>query len=331
MKVSITNEFSAGAVGWYRGHGVIGHMDVEWKNPENQNWVEVMDTSIQLMIRPWNSRFAGLIHISQLNNVPTWSDFDDDYLDIPEHNKAYPVLLKNEPNFVEITKDIIRKSDVVTVTTEFLQKKFSEYNSNVKIIPNAFNDYRYKMPSEPSENARILWRGTESHRMDLIAFNEPIKQVNHYMKEWQWYFNGNNTWWFTMGMQNCFEGEEVDIHIYFNALREIQPSIVIVPLVDETFNHAKSNIAWLEATYAGAVCLAPTFPEWKRPGVCNYKDQKDFKEKLEKLMIDAPYRRRFWYDSKKYIEENLLLSKVNRMRKEIIEQYGRKEWKSLYQ
>ena len=67
MKVSITNEFAAGAVGWYRGHGVIGHLGIDYKTPDNQNWVEMMDTSIQLLIRPWNQRFNSLIYISELN------------------------------------------------------------------------------------------------------------------------------------------------------------------------------------------------------------------------------------------------------------------------
>jgi len=121
MKLSITNEFSAGAVGWYRGHGVIGHLPIEWKNPDNQNWVEMMDTSIQLLIRPWNQRFASLMYISEINGVPVWSDFDDDYLAIPEHNRAYPILKKHEPNFEQITKEIIKNSKVVTVTTEYLK------------------------------------------------------------------------------------------------------------------------------------------------------------------------------------------------------------------
>lgn len=329
MKLSITNEFSAGAVGWYRGHGVIGHLPIEWKNPDNQNWVEMMDTSIQLLIRPWNQRFASLMYISEINGVPVWSDFDDDYLAIPEHNRAYPILKKHEPNFEQITKEIIKTSKVVTVTTEYLKNKFSEFNPNTIIVPNAFNDYRFKLPEVPSENQKILWRGTDSHKMDLVHFNEPIKKVNHHSKDWEWYFNGNNLWWFTLGMKNTYEAEEVDIHIYFNALREIQPSIVMVPLTDETFNHAKSNIAWIEATYAGATCLAPNFPEWRRDGVCNYNDEKDFRDKLEKLMNDVSYRRKFWYDSKKYIEENLLLSNVNKMRMNIINNFGRNQWKPL--
>jgi hypothetical protein len=50
---------------------------------------------------------------------------------------------------------------------------------------------------------------------------------------------------------------------YVDALFDVRPHFVVVPLQDNPFNRAKSNIAELEAQAAGAIAIVPDWEEWK--------------------------------------------------------------------
>jgi hypothetical protein len=134
-----------------------------------------------------------------------------------------------------------------------------------------------------------------------------------------------------MGMR-AERRKAVDIVDYHAILARMMPRIVVVPLSDSVFNHGKSNIAWIEATFAGGVCLAPDWPEWHRPGVVNYKDRDEFFAKLIELMawsdeqIDAN-----WKLSRDYIEKQLTIKTTNAQRSAIIDDLegmaGDEEWR----
>ena len=107
---------------------------------------------------------------------------------------------------------------------------------------------------------------------------------------------------------------------YHQFIRKIFPAICIVPLVNNAFNQAKSNIAWIEATSAGAVTLAPDMPEWRRPGVVLYNDADTFRDRLLKLIaVGNEGRAKVWNASRRWIEKNLTLATVNELRRDVIE------------
>jgi len=56
--------------------------------------------------------------------------------------------------------------------------------------------------------------------------------------------------------------------------------LTIVPLKNYAFNHAKSNIAWLETTLAGGLVVAPKWTEWNHKGVLKYNNRPEFKQKV---------------------------------------------------
>ncbi len=131
-------------------------------------------------------------------------------------------------------------------------------------------------------------------------------------------FMGYNPFFITNKLKkyNYIKGMPIDA--YLEILPNLDYSICIVPLHDNPFNHSKSNIAWLESTYAGAVCLAPNFKEWRKPGIINYTDKEDFSVKLQ-AMINGEYNlaalhKRAW----DYIQSELSLTKVNELRWNVI-------------
>jgi hypothetical protein len=84
---------------------------------------------------------------------------------------------------------------------------------------------------------------------------------------------------------------------------------MFVPLVDNEFNRAKSNIAWLEGTWAGAKTIASDLPEFNKPGVTVYKPG------------ELP-RNNFTPDSEiswDYISKNLTLDLINASREHILD------------
>ena len=92
-----------------------------------------------------------------------------------------------------------------------------------------------------------------------------------------------------------------------------RPKRAITPLCDTPFNRAKSNISWIESTVAGAVCVAPDFPEWNRPGIINYGPTRPFKDAVLEALEVANHG----FENKKseeFIRENLMLSTVNQKR-----------------
>jgi hypothetical protein len=102
----------------------------------------------------------------------------------------------------------------------------------------------------------------------------------------------------------------------------------IVPLRDNAFNRCRSNLAWIEATCAGAVVIAPDWEEWRRPGIMNYTDAEGFRRTLRGVMeqyamglVKKTDERQEHFNvemSRAYIEQHLQLDKVNEARWGII-------------
>jgi hypothetical protein len=110
---------------------------------------------------------------------------------------------------------------------------------------------------------------------------------------------------------------------YFQFIKQIKPTLSIVPLDDCVFNRSKSNCAWIEASWAGAATLAPAWPEWAKPGITNYQNKDDFGAKLrcllrENVQVHAARARTSW----EHVEANLSLSKINERRLKIMEGLG---------
>ena len=112
---------------------------------------------------------------------------------------------------------------------------------------------------------------------------------------------------------------------YFNYLSKINGKISIVHLSHRPeeidFNKSKSNIAWIESTYAGLAVLAPDWPEWRRPGIVNYTDKEDFRQKLTSMMKGEYNLESLRQASWKYIREELTLEKTNEIRYDLIKQH----------
>jgi hypothetical protein len=258
-----------------------------------------------------------------MHNLPVWVDYDDDLLAVPRENPCHAQYMN--PQTQQAIINCLKLATYVSVSTEKLKNKYKELNKSCEVIPNALDDTLFTLKDVPPPEQRekiIFWRGSNTHMGDLMAYRDEILEVAHANSEWKWYFLGYDPWFLTEKMKPGTYGTAPwASHIeYFNLIQRMQPQVLMVPLKFDEFNQAKSHIAWLEGTLAGAAVLGPDFEEWERAGCLKYKDRASFKEALSSLLIDdlalgKSQRREL---SRHVIERDYLLTDVNHLRYRVV-------------
>jgi hypothetical protein len=285
---------SVDACSFYRGSEPLlqiekAYPDVKVLEATEVNWKVLGATDVVFMQRASGASNAAMLQMAKDNGKPIWLDYDDDLLEVPQDNPSYSYYSKPDT-----TKSILKSlslANIVTVSNPAITNSFTKTLTEANIttpkfitIPNAFNNYRWKLEKVVDKrNPIVYWRGSNTHVRDLVEYSQDIISVAAANLNWHWLFIGPYPWMFEGKIKNLIHQENLDLIKYMSVLKEVKPAINIVPLHDNAFNHSKSNISWLEATYAGAVTLAPDWPEWQRAGVCNYKPH-EFRHKLNQLL-----------------------------------------------
>lgn len=335
------------ATSLYRGLGPLQALrrkmggDINLIVAPEVNWATLKGSDAIFLQRPALDHHLTIVNMALASRKPVWVDFDDDLFRIPRCNPAARIYAKLQNNMVAI----VAKATVVTVSTEALAETLrailkrvadgkqteagiSTDQSKIVVVPNALDDELLDLPTDyPCPGSLVTWRGSATHDKDLALVTEQLARVIGRNLEWTYQFVGEPFWW-TMERLDEVPGlkpksitqvEPLDPIVYFDFLKKVKPAVFIVPLQDIPFNRAKSNIAWIEATYAGAVTIAPDWPEWQKPGVIRYKDAADFEKvfgaALQGGTFDLADR---WHKSRDYIEENLRLTTVNRVREVVL-------------
>lgn len=310
------------ATSYYRASGVLSKMryvmDCDFLPESNVSWNSLAWADIAFAQRPFGESFYKACIIIKNNNIPLWIDFDDYLIDVPEWNPFYK-FFKNEKDKNEML-EMVKMADCITVTTDMLKQKYLKINPNVFVVPNAFNDYTFKFDYMFSSNKSITWRGSNTHSEDLRSILEPLRELQNSNTLDNWIFNtiGDDSK-ILKGLVRHKQHPIIDPIEYFHFIKKLNSSIQLVPLVDCDFNKSKSNIGWIEGIYSGAVCIAPSYlQEFDRKGVIRYDNKEEFKECLSSAIKDISLLENTYKEGYEYIKENLLLSKVNLLRKEII-------------
>ena len=309
------------ATSLYRGIGPVGALRRSVDNfrvslIDRINWSVLALHDAVLLQRPNKPAHLDAANMAHAMGVPVWVDYDDDPFNVPAGNPA--AAQWNSDATRKLVATLLAKADIVTVSTQKLAELFAPLTKQPpRRIPNAHNLEAFgPLAHARSKENLIMWRGSETHLRDLMSVGEQFISVSRTHLNWTWFFCGMNAWMITEQMphDNTIVAPAVDPLEYFALLRRVRPQILVVPLAPNAFNAAKSNIAWLEATYAGAVCLAPEMDEWQRPGVLRYSSPKHFGQVLEQMMAGDIDLDAHWAASKAYIEEHLLLEHTNRLR-----------------
>lgn len=290
------------------------------RHPQNPfTWDLFTSHDVLFCSNPRTPQYLEIIKAAKNFGLKTWADFDDNYLDIPKENQSFTILTAGIVE--QSTKDCLIESDITTLSTNHLKEYYSPYTTRTEVIPNAFpleflTEFSLGEIQQANHNF-VSWRGSNSHKKNLRVYKDEIQSVWRNNKSWMFKFLGFNPDFFDDDF-NYTHHDFAQLFDSFYRLKVFSSKIHIVTLYDRPFNKSKSNIAWIEATIAGSVVLAPDWEEWQKPGIVNYTSNEDFKEKLSALLNGEYDLTKHFEESRDYILNNLSLKKINKDRLRIL-------------
>jgi hypothetical protein len=322
MKILFITPITFDSCSFYRSGGIAPDLReklgididvVSWEK-ERFTWQSLMKYNLIMMQRPYTENAFSMGSYAKDLGIPLWVDYDDLLLNVPAGNKSFDIMTSAKG----VIEKIMGIADVITVTTPELRVHLLKYNENIQIIPNAFNDTIFKKREVVTTRQKIVgWRGSETHLADIMLMGEPLLMLMDKYPQWTFAFLGFNPW-FLGAHKNLFYVPAQDPILYFKNIVKIAPYVFHVPLVDNIFNRSKSNIAAIEASYSGSLCIAPDWEGWRLPGILNYKDSGSFYNLIASVVegkVDVKKNSdRAW----EYITDKLMLSKVNRLRADLV-------------
>ncbi len=301
---------------------------------ENVNWASLGMNDVVMLQRPHSPNQLKIAEMAVRHGLPLWVDHDDDIFNIPYGNPAYDSYMN--PGVHGIASNIIRLADIVTVSTPALKKTIERFNPNVSVVPNALmtnmvGGIRYGAAARTN---MIYWRGSSTHQRDLDRYTLQMVDVAKRNPDVPWLFHGLSAANYRLLelIPKAKKANRVDPIEYFATISNLRPRVFVVPLDDSQFNHAKSNIAWIEAIYSGAICVGPSWDEWQRPGVINYTPE-TFADVLDGAINLTPEQHHaIWLAGAQFIESQLDIDAVNKKRGAILDSLEAKrgdlQWRS---
>jgi hypothetical protein len=273
--------------------------------------------------RPYTNEHRGAIQMAIEVGRKVWVDYDDFLLGIPTDNPTHQTYMSKQVQ--DNVKWILQNASVVTVSTTFLAQLYQPYCKNIRVVPNALDTELKSVRDRQTPKGRhkiIAWRGSNTHQRDLFRHAGAILSTSRdpANKEWAWHFIGYNPWFLTDSMPHTqtFITNGMSPIEYHHHISLLQASAFMVPLDESPFNRCKSNIAWMEAAFAGAASLVPNWDEWSKPGAITYKNEAEFKAGLYAIIngeVDVVAKAKESYD---FILQELTLTKVNEARIDVL-------------
>lgn len=180
---------------------------------------------------------------------------DDDYFSIlPENKFAYAEY--QNPWIREETARCLARSDLVTVTTEYLADVMREHNPNVAVLPNYIPDWVPDLPVETRGVPCVGWAGGASHERNVAMAVGPLRRFLKRNAGWGMKLVGTD-YRHMFGNSRCAFAPWVDITArpteYYSALNF---DIGIAPLLDNAFNRCKSPLRVMEYAARGIPVVA---------------------------------------------------------------------------
>jgi len=268
-----------------------------------------------LLTRPSSHNDLAMIRLAKDCGLKVISDYDDDVLHVDQYNPTFHIYESAKG----LILDCLLFSDEIWVTTAGLKKSFGMYNQNIHVIPNAHNDYLFKAKYKKPFNAntkKAFWRGGGSHQADVYEVADYLVKTINDNQDWEFQFIGER---FVYLEQRCGANyqpvSQMSLMQYFKYLYSQNPNVMFAPLSNTKFNQSKSNISWIEATYAGSAFFGNCeLNEFNQEGTLPLSLLSEYPSKEGRLDIMKNANEISWAN----IHDNLLLSRINELRKERI-------------
>lgn len=215
----------------------------------------------------------------------------DDLLELNEDNPhAVEHKIADAQNVIRKTLEI---ADAVTCTNEYLAKHLKSINPNVYVLSNYMDMQRWDLPKNRnnSNRIRIGWAGSSTHFNDLKFIIPALIKAKNEFAQIDYFFMGETRIkeLFPFHVETVMG---VPFDMYPSRLHGLRLDIALAPLLSTPFNHAKSNIKFLEYAIA-------QYPGIYSPTVYRERGNHDFEPKFGIVAEDQDH----WYRAiKHYID-----------------------------
>lgn len=173
-------------------------------------------------------------------------EIDDNLLELPKENVNYPVFKAIEKNLITV----LGKSDLVTVTTSVLRKKFERYAKQIAVLPNLLDTriWNFNYVKKANKKVKILFSGTPTHQSDFKVIIPALRRILIEFKDRIEFYYVGIMQVPELNLPNVIKAFDFtpDYQSYASKLQSLNADIGLIPLEINDFNRCKSNIKWLE-------------------------------------------------------------------------------------
>ena len=150
---------------------------------------------------------------------------------------------------LEVSKEILRYVDAITVTTEELADVYREFNKNVYVLPNSVDLSTWSpLRIVKDGTTRVTWHGGCSHYDDLLEIKPVLESIAKKNKNLKLEICGHEFKGIFKNIspnQYSYHGwVPTEVHPYKQAT--LNADVAVIPLKDDLFNRCKSAIKWIE-------------------------------------------------------------------------------------
>lgn len=305
IKVFVIIDAKMDGVSWWRYAHPFAVLEKQYgdtleivRRNENVMIDELMSGDVVVRLRPMTKESGEFLTVCKELGLKVILDIDDDLWHVPPSHPAFSDSLE----YRDTMRQIYGEADYIWASTQNILYSADAIGRG-EVIPNAV--LPSQLPDQPLPYRGIAaWRGNDKQSYDI---NSDFAKA--WYKEWsdqyeQWVFagyfpdlpHGNNAK-FRKGLKPL---------AYFLSLKQGLANVFWKPLTPCPFNDAKSNIAWIEATMSGGVC------------VTNYAGKDGWEDAFLEFTTDADFIYKAWAASKDTILRHYNLLEVNRLRFESI-------------
>lgn len=202
-------------------------------------------------------------------------DIDDLIGEIPSYNFASKYY--NRADIIKNFKRVTEAVDILTVSTHPLKKKVKELggSADIKILPNYLAKYIYRpyeFIKKANKKPRIVFGGSPTHfnEFDKGDFGVMYDLLINTVDEFDWVI---------MGMKECPPWLKCvedritlmqwigSVNDYATSLKIINADFGVAPLLNNSFNHSKSDIKILDFASADIIAMCSKITPYKEAQV----------------------------------------------------------------
>lgn len=246
---------------WYRAWGVYGDImkrsDIEFDCYHDLvalkeiKWKHFVKYDLVIFQRALGNATQLADYITAMG-IPYIYDLDDNFWEIPNHSHIKGIYNSKTLGTMET---MMKGAAAITVST----KALGDYIENklglkCNVINNGIDLNRYKIQPY-NKVGKTIWRGSSTHIDDVRQFANFYESVAKQVEQIEFWGHDCVQGSPRLDIKNSKFVAGEDLVRYFRLLQTSNIAHILCTLVDDEFNRAKSNIAWIEATLAGGISV----------------------------------------------------------------------------